>query len=166
MLIVGKRVIPWILHHMAHTGSRELFRLSVLAIALGIGLRVGRAVRRVVRARRLLRRHDPERVEAQPAGGAETLPLRDAFAVLFFVSVGMLFDPAILLREPGRSLATLAIILIGKSLARLRDRARLRPPDAHRAHHLGEPGADRRVLLHPRQSRRRAWSCCRSRAAT
>ena len=67
MLIVGRRVIPWILHYVAHTGSRELFRLAVLAIALGVAYGAAHAVRRVVRARRLLRRHDPERIRAEPA---------------------------------------------------------------------------------------------------
>jgi CPA2 family monovalent cation:H+ antiporter-2 len=105
MLIVGKRVIPWILHAMAHTGSRELFRLSVLVIALGVAFGA-------VFAGMIL---SESKLSQQAA--TETLPLRDAFAVLFFVSVGMLFDPTILVREPLPVLATLLIILVGKSLA-------------------------------------------------
>ena len=101
MLIVGKRVIPWILHAMAHSGSREMFRLSVLVIALGAFF-----------AGMILSESPLSRRAAE-----ETLPLRDAFAVIFFVSVGMLFKPAILIEEPIAVLATLAIILIGKSLA-------------------------------------------------
>ena len=118
MLVIGKRVIPWVLHTMAHTGSRELFRLAVLVDRARRRLRRQRALRRVVRARRLLRRHDPERVRAQPARRlTRPLPLRDAFAVLFFVSVGMLVDPMIVVRDPGWLLATLLIIVVGKSLA-------------------------------------------------
>lgn len=117
MLIVGRRVIPWILHYVAHTGSRELFRLSVLAIALGVAY--GAAILFDVSfalgaffAGMILAGSELSQRAAQ-----ETLPLRDAFAVLFFVSVGMLFDPMIVVREPGPVLATLAIIVFGKSIA-------------------------------------------------
>ncbi|HBQ3260474.1 TPA: cation:proton antiporter [Klebsiella pneumoniae] len=89
MMLVGRRLVPWIMSRSAATGSRELFTLSVLALALGIAF--GAA-------------HD-------------TLPLRDAFAVLFFVSVGMLFDPMVLVQQPLAVLATLAIIIFGKSAA-------------------------------------------------
>jgi CPA2 family monovalent cation:H+ antiporter-2 len=117
MLIVGKRVIPWILHYIAHTGSRELFRLSVLAIALGVAY--GAAVLFDVSfalgaffAGMIL----SESPLSQRAA-SESLPFRDAFAVLFFVSVGMLFDPMILIREPGPVLATVLIIIVGKTAA-------------------------------------------------
>lgn len=117
MLVVGRRVIPWVLHWVAHTGSRELFRLAVLAVALGVAFiaatlfgvsfALGAFFAGMILSESPLSQRAAE----------ESLPLRDAFAVLFFVSVGMLFDPAILLRAPGPLLATLAIILIGKSLA-------------------------------------------------
>lgn len=117
MLVIGRRVIPWILHYVAHTGSRELFRLSVLAIALGVAY--GAAILFDVSfalgaffAGMILAGSELSQRAAQ-----ETLPLRDAFAVLFFVSVGMLFDPMIMVREPGPVLATLAIIVFGKSVA-------------------------------------------------
>ena len=117
MLIVGRRMIPWIMHWVAHTGSRELFRLAVLAIALGVAL--GSAVLFDVSfalgaffAGMILAESELSHRAAQ-----ETLPLRDAFAVLFFVSVGMLFDPGILWREPLPVLATLLIIVFGKSIA-------------------------------------------------
>ena len=117
MLVVGRRVVPWILHYIAHTGSRELFRLAVLAIALGIAF--GAAVLFGVSfalgaffAGMVLSESELSHQAAQ-----ETLPLRDAFAVLFFVSVGMLFDPAILLEQFWPLLATLLIILFGKSIA-------------------------------------------------
>jgi CPA2 family monovalent cation:H+ antiporter-2 len=117
MLVAGRRVIPWILHYAAHTGSRELFRLAVLAIALGtaygaaklfgVSFALGAFFAGVVLSESTL---------SQQAA-SETLPLRDAFAVLFFISVGMLFDPAILLRDPLAVTAVLAIIIVGKSVA-------------------------------------------------
>jgi CPA2 family monovalent cation:H+ antiporter-2 len=117
MLVVGGRVIPWILHYVAHTGSRELFRLSVFAIALGVALgaaelfgvsfALGAFFAGMILAESAL---------SQQAAN-ETLPLRDAFAVLFFVSVGMLFDPSILIRQPLEVIATVAIIVFGKSIA-------------------------------------------------
>jgi len=117
MLVVGRRVIPWALHYTAHTGSRELFRLAVLAIALGVAL--GSAVLFGVSlalgaffAGMILSESELSHRAAQ-----ETLPLRDAFAVLFFVSVGMLFDPSIIITNPLPVLATVFIIVIGKSLA-------------------------------------------------
>lgn len=117
MLIVGRRIIPWALHFTAHTGSRELFRLAVLAIALGVAL--GSAVLFGVSlalgaffAGMIL-----SESELSQRAANETLPLRDAFAVLFFVSVGMLFDPSIILTDPLPVLATVFIIVVGKSLA-------------------------------------------------
>ncbi len=117
MLVVGRRLIPWILHAVAHSGSRELFRLAVLAIALGVAF--GSAELFGVSfalgaffAGMILAESPLSHQAAQ-----ETLPLRDAFAVLFFVSVGMLFDPTILVREPGPVFATVAILVLGKSLA-------------------------------------------------
>jgi CPA2 family monovalent cation:H+ antiporter-2 len=119
MLIVGRRVIPWILHYIAHTGSRELFRLSVLAIALcvafgaaklfGVSLALGAFFAGMVLSESPLSQRAAQ----------ESLPLRDAFAVLFFVSVGMLFDPATVWREPWLLAATIFIIIVGKSLAAL-----------------------------------------------
>ena len=117
MLIVGRRVIPKLLHWVVHTGSRELFRLAVLAMALGVAF--GAAILFDVSfalgaffAGMILGETQLSRRAAE-----ETLPLRDAFAVLFFVSVGMLFNPAVVASQPGPLLATVAIIVIGKSLA-------------------------------------------------
>jgi CPA2 family monovalent cation:H+ antiporter-2 len=117
VLVVGTRVVPWLLAEVARTGSRELFTLSVLAIALGIAF--GSAALFGVSfalgaffAGVVLNESDFSHQAA-----ADSLPLQDAFAVLFFVSVGMLFDPSVLIREPLAVLAVLAIIIIGKSLA-------------------------------------------------
>ncbi len=119
MLVVGRRVIPWILHYVAHSGSRELFRLAVLSIALGaaygaaqlfdVSFALGAFFAGMILSESAL---------SQQAA-SETLPLRDAFAVLFFISVGMLFDPMILVRDPLLVLATVAIIVIAKSVAAL-----------------------------------------------
>ncbi|WEX91130.1 Kef family K(+) transporter [Sinorhizobium garamanticum] len=115
MLVVGRRVVPWVLHYVAHTGSRELFRLAVLAIALGVAF--GAATLFDVSfalgaffAGLILAESQLSQRAAQ-----ETLPLRDAFAVLFFVSVGMLFDPMILLREPLLVGTVLGIIVVGNA---------------------------------------------------
>ncbi|MDT3377004.1 cation:proton antiporter [Labrys neptuniae] len=117
MLVVGRKVIPWVLHFVAHTGSRELFRLAVLAISLGVayGAAVLFGVSFALGAffAGMVLAESP--LSKQAAN--ETLPLRDAFAVLFFVSVGMLFNPAILLQHPLAVLATFLIIVVGKSIA-------------------------------------------------
>ncbi|TFZ43808.1 Kef family K(+) transporter [Stenotrophomonas maltophilia] len=117
MLVVGRRVIPWILERIAGTGSRELFTLSVLAIALGVAF--GSAMLFGVSfalgaffAGMLLNES-----ELSHKAASDSLPLRDAFAVLFFVSVGMLFNPSILIEHPWQVLATAAIIMFGKSAA-------------------------------------------------
>jgi CPA2 family monovalent cation:H+ antiporter-2 len=117
MLLVGRRVIPAVLHYIAHTGSRELFRVSVLAVALGVAFvaselfgvsfALGAFVAGMVLSESQLSQRAAE----------ETLPLRDAFAVLFFISVGMLFDPTILVRNPLPLLGTLAVVLIGTPVA-------------------------------------------------
>jgi CPA2 family monovalent cation:H+ antiporter-2 len=117
MLVVGRRLFPWLLWQVARTGSRELFTLCVIAAA--VGLAFGAAglfdvsfalgaflAGTVIRGSALAHR-----------AAAESLPLRDAFAVLFFVSVGMLFDPSMILREPQRVLAVVGIIVLGKSVA-------------------------------------------------
>ncbi|MDN4483150.1 YbaL family putative K(+) efflux transporter [Demequina lignilytica] len=116
MLVVGRRVIPWALARVAHTGSRELFTLGVLAIGLGVA--VGAAWLFEVSfalgaffAGMILRESDLAHRAAE-----DSLPLRDAFAVLFFVAVGMLVDPAIVVEHPWALLATVAIIVAGKAV--------------------------------------------------
>jgi monovalent cation:H+ antiporter-2, CPA2 family len=119
MLIVGRRLIPWILHRIAHTGSRELFRLAVLAIALGVAFGSAALFGVSFALGAFFAGMIMAESELSQQAANETLPLRDAFAVLFFVSIGMLFDPMVLLREPLAVLATLAIIVVGKSIAAL-----------------------------------------------
>jgi monovalent cation:H+ antiporter-2, CPA2 family len=119
MLVGGVRVIPWILRRVEATGSRELFILAILAIALGIAygaaelfgvsFALGAFVAGVV----------VNESEFSHRAAEEALPMRDAFAVLFFVSVGMLIDPAFLVADIGRILAVVAIIMVGKGVAAL-----------------------------------------------
>lgn len=117
MLVIGRRVIPWVLHWVAHTGSRELFRLAVLAVALGVAYAAATLFGVSFALGAFFAGMILSESPLSQRAAEETLPLRDAFAVLFFVSVGMLFDPGILLRAPGPLIGTLAIILIGKSAA-------------------------------------------------
>jgi monovalent cation:H+ antiporter-2, CPA2 family len=117
MLIVGRRVIPWILHYVAHTGSRELFRLAVLAIALGAAFGAAELFGVSFALGAFFAGMVLSESELSHQAASETLPLRDAFAVLFFVSVGMLFDPMILIEDFGPVIATFLIIVVGKSLA-------------------------------------------------
>ncbi|HEX6000074.1 MAG TPA: YbaL family putative K(+) efflux transporter [Hyphomicrobiaceae bacterium] len=117
MLIVGKRVIPLIMHYVAHTGSRELFRLAVLAIALGVAFGASELFDVSFALGAFFAGVILSESELSQRAASETLPLRDAFAVLFFVSVGMLVNPAILLNDPIALVATLLIVILGKSVA-------------------------------------------------
>ncbi|CAM3511955.1 YbaL family putative K(+) efflux transporter [Polaromonas hydrogenivorans] len=119
MLVVGRRALPWMLWQVARTGSRELFTLAVVAFAIGVAY--GAAALFSVSfalgaffAGMVMRESEFSHRAAQ-----ESLPLRDAFSVLFFVSVGMLFEPAILMKEPVHVLGVVAIIIVGKSAAAL-----------------------------------------------
>jgi CPA2 family monovalent cation:H+ antiporter-2 len=117
MLVIGRRTIPWLLHYIAHTGSRELFRLAVLAIALGVAFGAAKLFGVSLALGAFFAGMILSESQLSQRAAQESLPLRDAFAVLFFVSVGLLFDPTSLLRDPWPLLATLFIIVIGKSLA-------------------------------------------------
>jgi CPA2 family monovalent cation:H+ antiporter-2 len=117
MLIFGRRVIPWTMHRIAHTGSRELFRLGVLAIALGVAFGASKLFGVSLALGAFFAGMVLAESELSHRAAQESLPLRDAFAVLFFVSVGMLFDPNILIDKPIPLIATVFIIVIGKSLA-------------------------------------------------
>ncbi len=117
MLLVGRRVLPKLLWWVAQSGSRELFTLSVLAVAVGVAY--GSAMLFDVSfalgaffAGMMMRESEFSHRAAE-----ESLPLRDAFAVLFFVSVGMLFDPTVLWQAPGKLAATVAVIVLGKTVA-------------------------------------------------
>ena len=117
MLLVGRRVIPWVLERIAGTGSRELFTLSVLAIALGVAFGAASLFGVSFALGAFFAGMMLNESELSHKAANDSLPLRDAFAVLFFVSVGMLFNPAILVEHPWQVLATAAIIMLGKSAA-------------------------------------------------
>ncbi|GBG00809.1 efflux pump/antiporter [Azospira sp. I13] len=117
MLVVGRRVFPRILWAVARTGSRELFTLCVIAAAVGVAYGSAKLfgvsfALGAFFAGMMMRESDFAHRAAE-----ESLPLRDAFSVLFFVSVGMLFDPQVLLQQPGKVLAVAAIIIVGKTVA-------------------------------------------------
>src|SRR6185437_9356238 len=96
MLLIGRRVIPAILHYIAHTGSRELFRLAVLSLALGVALAAAELFGVSIALGAFFAGMILSESPLSQRAAEETLPLRDAFAVLFFVSVGMLFNPRVL----------------------------------------------------------------------
>ena len=117
MLIIGKRLVPMIMQFVARLGSRELFTLTVVAAAVsiaygsyavfGVSMALGAFFAGMV----------VKESDFSHRAEEETLPLREIFSILFFVSVGMLFDPSILIEEPFRILAVIAIIMVGKTLA-------------------------------------------------
>ncbi|WJY14013.1 YbaL family putative K(+) efflux transporter [Pectobacteriaceae bacterium CE90] len=117
MVVVGRRAVPWILAKSASTGSRELFTLAVLAMSLGIAFGAVKLFDVSFALGAFFAGVVLNESELSQRAAHDTLPLRDAFAVLFFVSVGMLFDPMILLNEPIAVLGTLLIIVLGKSVA-------------------------------------------------
>lgn len=119
MMLVGRRVIPAILHYIAHTGSRELFRLGVLTIALGVAFGAAKLFGVSFALGAFFAGMILSESPLSQQAANESLPLRDAFAVLFFVSVGMLFNPLILVEHPAGVLATVAIIIVGKAIAAL-----------------------------------------------
>lgn len=117
MAVVGRRVVPWLLMHVARTGSRELFTLAVLAVSLGVAVgaaalfgvsfALGAFVAGVVISES----------DLSYRAGADALPLQDAFAVIFFVAAGMLVDPNVLIDQPLRVAATVGVILLGNTVA-------------------------------------------------
>src|SRR6266849_7643797 len=113
MLLVGHRVIPAILHYIAHTGSRELFRLAVLAVALGVAFVAAELFGVSFALGAFFAGMVLSESELSQRAAEESLPLRDAFAVLFFISVGMLFDPLVILRQPFPVVGTLLAIFVG-----------------------------------------------------
>ena len=117
MLVVGRRLFPWLLWQVARTASRELFTLCVIAAALGIAFGASALFGVSFALGAFFAGMVLRESELSHRAAEESLPLRDAFAVLFFVSVGMLFDPRMLIDEPLRILVVVAIIIIGKSLA-------------------------------------------------
>jgi CPA2 family monovalent cation:H+ antiporter-2 len=117
VVLVGRRLVPWILRRVAGGGSRELFTLAVLAIALGVAYASSQWFGVSIALGAFFAGMLLNESELSHKAAADSLPMRDAFAVLFFVSVGMLFDPTILVREPLPVLGAVAVIMVGKPLA-------------------------------------------------
>ncbi len=115
-IILGPRVVPWLLTVVARTGSRELFTLSVLAVALGIAFGSAQIFGVSFAIGAFFAGLVMSELHLSHRAAADSLPLQNAFSVLFFVSVGMLFDPTILMREPMAVIAVLGLILIGKAI--------------------------------------------------
>jgi len=119
LLLIGPRVLPWMLKQVARTGSRELFTLCVLAVALGVAFGAAELFGVSFALGAFFAGMVLHESDLSHKAAANSLPLQDAFAVLFFVSVGMLFDPLIIVREPLMVAAVLLLIIIGKSLVAL-----------------------------------------------
>ncbi|CAG9164737.1 YbaL family putative K(+) efflux transporter [Cupriavidus pinatubonensis] len=117
MLVAGRRLLPWFLWLVARTGSRELFTLSVIAAAIGIAYGAAQLFSVSFALGAFFAGMVMRESEFSHRAAQESLPLRDAFSVLFFVSVGMLFKPAILIEQPLHVLGTVAIVIVGKSIA-------------------------------------------------
>ncbi len=117
MLVVGRRFLPWLLWQVARTGSRELFTLSVIAVAIGIAFGASELFHVSFALGAFFAGMVMRESEYSHRAAEESLPLRDSFSVLFFVSVGMLFDPMTLVNQPLHLLGVVAIIVVGKALA-------------------------------------------------
>jgi CPA2 family monovalent cation:H+ antiporter-2 len=117
MLIAGRRVLPWLLWQVARTGSRELFTLLVVAAAISIAYGAAQLFNVSFALGAFFAGMVMRESEFSHRAAEESLPLRDAFAVLFFVAVGMLFDPAVLVEMPAHVLGVVAIIIVGKTIA-------------------------------------------------
>jgi monovalent cation:H+ antiporter-2, CPA2 family len=116
MAVVGRRAVPWLLERVARTGSRELFTLSVLAVALGIAVGASALFGVSFALGAFFAGMVVNGSDLSHEAAADALPLQDAFSVLFFVAVGMLFDPGILVRQPLEVFAVVLIVMIGKSV--------------------------------------------------
>ncbi len=117
MLVVGRRLLPWLLWQVAQTGSRELFTLGVIAAAIGIAVLAAYQFSVSYALGAFFAGMVMRESQFSQRAASESLPLRDAFSVLFFVAVGMLFDPAVVVEMPFHVLGVVAIIVVGKTLA-------------------------------------------------
>ncbi|MEJ8815485.1 YbaL family putative K(+) efflux transporter [Variovorax ureilyticus] len=117
MLVVGRRLFPWVLWQVTRTGSRELFTLCVVAAAVGIAFSAAALFGVSFALGAFFAGMVMRESEFSHRAAQESLPLRDAFAVLFFVSVGMLFNPMVLVERPLQVLAVVMVIVVGKSVA-------------------------------------------------
>jgi CPA2 family monovalent cation:H+ antiporter-2 len=117
MLIVGARVLPWLLTHVQGQGSRELFTLAVVAVALGVAFAAAEVFDVSLALGAFLAGAVLSESRVSDRAAHDVLPLTDVFSVLFFVSVGMLLDPAILRDQPLAILAVVGVVIVGKAVA-------------------------------------------------
>ena len=157
-LFVGRKLVPKLLGYVARTRSRELFTLGVLVLALGIAVGSAQLFGVSMALGAFLAGTVVGQSEFSFRAASDALPMRDAFAVLFFVAVGMLLDPSRLFELTPLVLATLAVVLVGKALAAFAAVLAVRPSDRHGGTGRGRARADRRILLH----RRGPWRAARS----
>jgi monovalent cation:H+ antiporter-2, CPA2 family len=115
MLVIGRRAIPGILHYVAHTGSRELFRLAVLSVALGVAFMASEFFGVSFALGAFFAGMILSESQLSARAAEESLPLRDAFAVLFFVSIGMLFNPMVVVNDPAALGATVLVAILGNA---------------------------------------------------
>ena len=151
--VVGGRLIPWLLDRVAATRSRELFTLTVLGVALGIAVGSAKLFGVSMALGAFLAGMVVGRSEFSLRAATDALPMRDAFAVLFFVSVGMLFDPRHLVESPGARRGDPGGHPARQAARRPRHRPAAPIPAPGRPLGRRRPGPDRRVLLHPRHGR-------------
>ena len=116
MFVVGRRAVPWLLERVARVGSRELFTLSILAVSLGIAVGAAAVFDVSVALGAFFAGMVVNGSDLSHEAAADSVPLQDAFSVLFFVAVGMLFDPSILVQRPLEVLAVVFIVMFGKSI--------------------------------------------------
>lgn len=119
MLVIGRKAFPRLLWSVANTGSRELFNLAVIAVAVGVAYASAKLFGVSLALGAFFAGLVMRESELSHRAAEESLPLRDAFSVLFFVSVGMLFEPRVLIEQPIKLLVVLTIIIVGKSVAAL-----------------------------------------------
>jgi CPA2 family monovalent cation:H+ antiporter-2 len=150
VLLAGARFVPWLLLRVARLRSRELFTLTVLVMAICVATVSYVAFGASMALGAFLGGMVVGQSKVSEEAAADVLPMRNVFAVLFFVSVGMLFDYRVLLDSPLLVIGVLAIILFVTPVGRVRDCDRRRPLVADRAHCRRRPRADRRVLVHRR----------------
>ncbi len=155
--IVGARVIPRLLDRVALTRSRELFTLTVLVIALGIAVGSARIFGVSMALGAFLAGMVVGRSEYSLRAASDALPMRDAFAVLFFVSVGILLDPASLLDSPGLLAGSIAIVLVANPLVAFLIMWMTREPFRYQRDGSRGPRTNRRILFHPGDARPRSW---------
>ncbi len=152
--LIGERLLPWLLDRVAATRSRELFTLTILVLALGIAVGSAKVFGISMALGAFLAGMVVGRSDFSLRAATEALPMRDAFAVLFFVSVGILFDPRALVESPGMVASTLAVILIAKPLITLAVVLVAKFPLRVAVAVAVATGPDRRVLVHPGRGRR------------